>query len=970
MHGTNLGSVKARLLASAQTAAITLSALTFLPSGYAEAQQAAAPAETVTVTGSRIQTSGFETPTPVTQVTAQDLSNSAPLISEALNQLPNLSVGSQRTGGIGTGGSGQAIVTVRGLGATRTLVLLDGRRYTPTAAAGTVDTSQIPNALVSRVDIVTGGASAAYGSDAVAGVVNYILDTKLVGIKGGMEGGISARGDVPEWQANLAGGVGWGPGDRGHFLFSVEGYASEGIERKDRAFSSAGYARITNPCPIGAAVSTTCPTGSNGLTQNLRVADANITTASVGGLIISGPLIGTTFDANGTPRPFQYGTLVTNAGTMMGGETNRGSLGLGTSIIGSLARANMFTRTSYDITDDFKVFLEANYALSINKNSSGYPFAVGNANSFKITQDNAYLPASIKAAMIANKLTTIPVGRLFSEFPDRPPITDDSTYRLLAGTDFDVWGWKVEAYYQRGFNKRRQSQPNQMDQIKMYQAADAVIVPAGTKGLVAGEIACRSTLTNPSDGCIPLNIFGVGAPSPQVIHWLTSTNNGQGPVNNLTYTQDVASISASGTLFDLWGQGPIRAAIGGEYRKEDLIFVSDPYSQVANPISGGFGGWLAGSQLPYTGAINVKEGFAEIDIPIAHDMTLVQDASLNGAIRVTDYSLSGNVTTWKLGALYNPIDSLRFRYTRSRDIRAPTLAQFFQAGGSGTGNLVDEAPGRVGLVAAGVKLLSSGNTSLVPEVANTEVYGLVYTPDFIEGLQMSWDHYSINIANAITSIGNQTYIDGCYGNGIAVNLTFCSHIIRNPVTGDITAVQTSTVNAQSLINSGYDAEVSYQNMIPGWVPLFDDWNFRFRELLSYINHDISTAPGGAPQDSAPTDPRWRSLSTITLGKDNFTSVVQLRAYPSRPYSLTLVQGAAGSLGINDNHVAGLFYVDTKLSYRFEWAGGAWESYFSVNNLFDHDPPIAPGTISSEAGFTIGDADVEGRSFRVGINFRY
>lgn len=945
---------RASLLGGASVTAIALVA----SGGLAHAQEAGAEptvVEDVVVTGSRIARTTFTTPTPVTVVGAEQLIESKPLISEALNELPQIAVGSQRTGGAGSGGQGFATVSLRNLGINRTLVLLDGRRFVPTAGNSAVDTSLMPNNLVSRVEIVTGGASAAYGADAVAGVVNYILNTKFEGQKFNAEYGLSQRGDVPEGQFAYAFGRSLF-GGRGHMLFNVEAYRSDGIRQIDRDFFTEGRENLLpNPCPAGTAVSANCPADRIGGPARFRATNVHLVSGNPGGIITAGPLKGITFEDNGATRMFQYGTYV-GTRLQLGGEGDTSPGGDGgplTTAVGWLQRANVFNRFSYDLTDSIQVFFENTLAWNNNENVAGYPYALG-ATQFTIRRDNAFLPASVRDRMVALNLQTISVGKQLTQWPRYTTRTRVLTWRPLVGAHFDIGEkWNVEAYYQHGYNRRALELPGNLDQIRVFDGVDAVVVPAtgAPPGFIPGQIVCRSTLTNPTNGCVPTNIFGPNSASAAAI--ANSTTTPTRTTWNLThYEQDVVSVAASGEVFEGWA-GPISAAFGAEARWEKLDFTSDAYSQISNPITRSFGGYRAGNALPFAGKLDVKEAFAEVIVPLAKDMPFAYSAEVNAAGRVTDYSTSGTVYTWKVGALWNPIEDLRFRITRSRDIRAPTMQNLFQAGNAGNGNFRD--PFRNGIETAGVRTVTLGNPTLAPEIAQTLVYGVVYRPSWFQGLSMSVDRWDIDIKDSIASIANQTILDQCFANR---DSAVCAFIVRD-ANGVLTAINNRPFNFAFAKTDGVDVELSLSKPIASWMPVIGDGNYNFRVVATRVFHNNTQTPGEAVNEGAGEEgsPKLLALAQMTVTKGPWRGFLQASYKDKIVYDRAYVEGR----DIDDNDIGDITYWSARISREITVMDNPATVSFAIDNLFDREPPT---------GLAGGDYDVVGRYFRLSFASKF
>jgi outer membrane receptor protein involved in Fe transport len=447
--------------------------------------------EEVTITGTRISRPGFDAPTPVTALSADELSAANPGGPvDALRQLPVLAFSTGPRGATGSSGQGGSFLNLRNLGANRTLVLLDGKRFVATSGNGTVDISLFPTALMERTEIVTGGASAAYGSDAVTGVVNFILDRNFTGLKATAQAGTSTYGDDNESKVSLTYGTAFG-GSQGHLLLSGEHFKSAGIySLLDRPMGQQSCAAITNP---GGATART-------FACDVRSSQANFTG------IISGPAAfkGTTFDNSGNPIPFNYGSLVSST-TMVGGDGIKPQF-LPQAV--PVDRDVLFARGSWQFNDDVVGYVEANYG------NSDYEYQIGSfdqnlgGTAIAIKSDNAFLPASLRTAMATRNVTSLTLNKYFANLPRTWIQNLNETTRGVAGVEGLFGRWKWDAHYEHGENRNRTIATNDENLNTMALAADAVLDPA------TGRIVCRSTLTAPNNGCVPFNVMGNGGVAP------------------------------------------------------------------------------------------------------------------------------------------------------------------------------------------------------------------------------------------------------------------------------------------------------------------------------------------------------------------------------------------------------------------------------------------------------------------------
>src|SRR5579859_767205 len=449
--------------------------------------------EQVVVTGTHIVRDGYEAPTPVTVLDTEYLKAAAPAnIVDVVAQLPSVvgSTTNQNTNqSFSAGQDGVASINLRNLGANRTLVLIDGMRSVPSSVTGIIDVDTIPQELVSRVDVVTGGASAVYGSDALAGVVNFVLDKDYTGIKGELSGGITTYGDDASYRLALTGGTSFA-GDRGHIIFNVSTNHVDGIFGNPRAWDQTGKYFLANPNYKA----------GNGQPQFLIESGAGFSTGTPGGIITSGPLKGVTFGPGGTPSQFNYGSLESDP-FCVGGSCTANQDNQGVTLDQANRRGNLFSRISYDLADNANIYLQGSYNQSTSVAWDVSTFSLANQTVFS---DNAYLPASVKARAQTLGVTSFTMGTFWGDLPPLSFKGTRDTIRLLFGGsgNFDLFGtnWKWDAHAQYGFTSTSEN-GFALNTTNAALAIDAVVSPT------SGAIVCRSTLANPGNGCVPFDIF-------------------------------------------------------------------------------------------------------------------------------------------------------------------------------------------------------------------------------------------------------------------------------------------------------------------------------------------------------------------------------------------------------------------------------------------------------------------------------
>lgn len=905
------------------------------PSAEAQAPASTAPTETIVVTGSRIAREGFTAPSPVTVVGTEAIQAFGTTnVAETLSELPSFraSQSPENTFVTLNGNLGARTLDLRGLAPQRTLVLVNSRRFVPSSSQGTVDINLIPTSLIRSVEVVTGGASAAYGSDAVAGVVNFLLDTDLEGVRGNAQYGISDRGDDEEWMLGLAAGTNFADG-RGHVIAGGEYADNKGVGGCfTLPYCAEEYSNFTN---------TDWP--NNGLPNRVTLPHKHATLTG-GGLINSGPLRGTKFLPDGTPAEFEYG-MWPSTFAMVGGEGHLGDpFTTAHYMKAPVERYSLYGMATFDFTNDLSAFLEASFGKVIG-NARG---AQTRDISITIQRDNPYIPEEVQQRMDEEGLSRFVLARAGDDFGVARYHAENRTFRIVGGLEgrvADFADWNV--YYQYGDNKYDQTMDNNRIQSRFPLAVDAVARPDGT-------VICRSSLADPGNGCIPVNLFGE-------FNWTQGAKDylyGSG-WQTTAIEQHVIAANLQAEPFSTWA-GPVSLAVGGEYRDESIAGEADPISQQ--------NGWYVGNGQSVRGGIDVKEAYAETVIPLAEDLPFARMLEVNGAIRLTDYSTSGTVTTWKLGLVYEPTDWLRLRATRSRDIRAPNLHELFGATSSAFSRVVDTD---------GVQYLpqvfTGGNAELQPESADTWTAGVVLTPEsLLPGLRLSADYYDIQVNDAISQVGAQTTVDRCAA-GVD---QFCGLVTREG-DGTISAVRNPWLNLDTLIIRGVDFEAAYATSI------FDTARLSLRVLASYVDDYITIDSVGAIDRAGQTGvqtgalpgmPDWSGNATMTLEQGPARVSLAGRFINSGIMDVTLVgptdKGYDPSLpnSISDNHLPSRIYVDLGIGYKLLDNGDrSVEFYGAIENLFDKNPPI---NVYSGSGTNPFLFDTILRRFTAGIRFSY
>ncbi len=904
----------------------------------------------ITVTGSRIARDGYDAPTPFTVVTEAELDAEPQAnIGDYVSTLPAVR-GSQssstNSGSLSNGQAGIATINLRNLGANRTLILIDGQRSVASATVGFVDVQTVPQGLIKGVEIVTGGASSAYGSDAVAGVVNFVLDKDFTGIKAEYEYGVTTYGDVPNHLFRITTGTQFADG-RGKLLLAGDYFTQEGVDTYDRDWQDSGFFQIDNPAFV------------QGNGQPERFVGSNIGTYQFtpGGIVNSGPLRGTYFGSinpatgQASLNQFTYGP--TRGQWMQGGDylISREGHFSSNSLAPDEKRINVFGRASYEIAREFELYGQGSY--SRYEGQSFYQKTP--SPSVTIQRDNAFLPDAFRALMVANNLNSVSIGTGNFGIPAQGSDNTRDVYRAVVGAkgDFDTGGidWNYDAYYQLGIAKTQEMLTNTWVTSRLLLATDAV-------RNASGQIVCRSTLTNPTNGCVPINRIGLSTPSDAALNYIF--NDGLQPSRRQRLRQDVAAITfQTASLFENWA-GPVSLAFGAEYRREEV-------SGSINPAAPNNLGFLYGNYRVTTGDFDVKEAFIETVFPV------YEGVDLNGALRVTDYSTSGTVVTWKLGGTFQVIDDVKFRVTRSRDIRAPNLNDLF-APGTGRTNTVNVPVAGGGTRADTFLEQTTGNLNLNPEVARTWGVGAVLTPTFLPGFAASIDYFDISLKDAIANITAQTTANLCFEQNVQEQ---CAQIaFASP--NDISTITLVPFNFSSIKVRGVDFEASYRRAIgPG--------NLTLRAVVSHYIDNITNNGINAPVDLAGQNagggdatPSWNYRLSANYDTESWSLNVVGRGFSDGVYSNNFIEcqtscplSSPDFRTINDNDIDGQWYLDMSLTKRFEIAQKQAEVFVYVRNVLNTDPVLVGNGPTGDNTPAYPQTnrnlyDVLGRVFRLGV----
>jgi outer membrane receptor protein involved in Fe transport len=860
----------------------------------------------IVVTASRIDRAGFEAPTPTVRLTAEDLSVGArPNIAAALNDMPQFrATSSPQTTGTNTG-AGNAPVDLRGLGNSRTLVLIDGRRV-----SSENDLNSIPSILVRSADVVTGGASAAWGSGAVAGVVNIGIDRRFTGAKIGAEYGISSFDDAEQKRFEAAWGTDFLEG-RGHFVIGAEYLDNEGVVPKTSRPRIGRWGQVST---------------NDGTGRFVTVPDVGFANAAYGGLIMSGVLSGKAFNPDGSLRDFDFGQQV-GTSTVGGEGPSNDDL---SPLVTPQQRFVAMASATYDVTDTLRFTADIRHAKMWN---DYIWFGDHNRGDLQISIDNAFLPTAVRDAMTAAGETSFTMGRFNAEtYPriDFERVTTQATLALDGELGGGAWRWG--AYYSHGEFENNIDTPGFLLRTEYAQAVDSVLDPA------TGQAICRVSLTNANSSCVPINLFGLGAPSQAAMNYVTGT-----PQQRSTTKLDVGGISLRGEPFTL-PAGDVSVAFGVEARKESI-------DQTVGELDAAKA-FRTFSFSAMSGEFSVKEAFAEVLVPVVRDLPVLNNLEFNAAARISDYDTTGSIWSWKVGATNEFFPGFRGRITQSRDIRSANLSELYTQTTTGYNNINDPAKNQT------VYVLNNGggNPDLTPETADTLTIGVTYAPPSIPGLNMSIDYYNIKIDDVITTIAPQDLVNRCF-NG---NTALCSKIERN-AQGDLVRTMSTYVNLAEYQTDGVDAEISYAAPLDRFFPEAPG-RVTARLVGTWVN-SLTTNDGVSEIQYVKSQgysfglgvPEWRLNGSLGWKGDVFGANLRARYISAGDYNSTIK--------IVNNHIGSYTYFDLGATADLTRFGAQGvELYANATNLFDRQPPV--GSLFSPY------YDVIGRYVTIGARARF
>jgi iron complex outermembrane receptor protein len=934
---------------------------------------------TITVTGTRISNPNVMSPTPVSVLTAEDIKAVGAInIGDILTRMPQLATTftmGNSTRFIGTAGVQEQ--DLRNLGTNRTLVLVNGRRFVGSTAGDTgVDVNLIPADWIERVEIITGGASAVYGADAVSGVVNFILKKNYEGGNVHAQLGTSEHGGFNEELFSATGGTNFA-GERGNVAVSVEHSNQGSLDFADR-FGNQAYRAILTP---------------DSATGTVLLPNAGSYLLTSGGTFSFGSGTDPThperhtryvFDPDGSVREQRFDGPFDTRGTCQ--DCDRSDTNQVLQLQPGYKRTTLSSTASFDVTPSHRLYFEGTYSKIDSKQRFQPAFGSG-GGAYVITSDNAYASDQLRSLMASNNVDSIALSRFDVDTGRRGEDTTRDTGRIVFGANgllTDAWEYDASIVY--GQTKETRENTNNRIVERFFASIDAVRDPA------TGQIVCRSTLDptsiNPNtgdvisafgrEGCIPTSIFGDGAVNAAARDWFNTTTTTRSKL-----TQMVASGTlTNNSLFTVpTGAGSASLVAGFEYRRETSRQDNDPLD---------ISGQTFLNAIPsFSGSYDVKEGFVEFALPVLADKPFVKNLTLDAAVRESSYDTIGHTEAWRWGLDWAFDDNIRLRGTMSSAVRAPNIGELFAGQAQNFFGITDpcsvsqlpNAPNpatraancaALGIPAgfessqsATVGGISGSNPDLKPEVGRTYTFGFVVTPQFIDGFSVNADYWNIKLANAVGSPSGQDIVDRCVDSPSGVNNPYCAINTRDPNTHEVNFIAQTLINLSALNTSGIDFGASWSHDLgPGRLRLdanatrviaFTEFPFQDDPTSQQEDNGTNTAAGAFPE--------WKATLGASYALDKwlvnwnaryFSSMIRVtnESYASNPTQTTPI--TAGSRTYHDLRVA---YGTTK---------NGWQVYGGINNLFDRDPPV------NFFGTGGGNAIYEsmGRSYYVGMNYNF
>ncbi len=963
-------------LAMAFGAAASLSLSTNLHAQEADADDASV--EKIEVTGSRIARAELSTPAPVITVSAEEIARfGTPDLGSILAELPAIAAGSTLIGNNNSNANaGLSSPDLRSLGEERTLTLVNGKRHvagSPTSSA--IDTGAIPAAMIERIEVITGGASAIYGSDAVSGVINIILKDDYEGTEVRIAGATDTE-SVGAKSHNFSVLTGATSADgRGNVTFFAELTRIAEVIETDLQ-QAAAWGTIANPLDAAGVRPDGEDRENNGIPDRLRVPFVGSEMINDFGVI--NPFGGDRFTFSPTGQMIEQQNRIDTNSFAFGNFDQRYETVFYTDEPRNYSphqeTLTLASTFRYDITDDVRFYGDLKYVDKDIRQQFQPSFRFGNITIN--VEDNAFLPDDARQRLLDGGQTTAPMARFFGDIGNRSAQNDRKLWRVVAGvegaftlseTDFD---WDV--FYTRGETSNDRLTLNDLIPNNLTAAIDSVIDPE------TGEAACRSAVasaqpegyTDPSVAgtCAPFNPFGFNQASAEAQDFVSGTVSRFDEITQEVYGATLAFDTSE--FFELPG-GAIGIALGYEYREETAETITDEFTKA---------GFFTNAATPdSSGGYDVEEFFAEVRLPILADVAFAHELSIDMAFRGAEYSHAGDADAWQVGFMWAPIEDLRIRGTFGEAVRAPNVNEAFSPLSPGFGRVADPCdadnipndPDRAANCAAlgipagfqandnvSIQTFSGGNPNLSSEEAESKTVGIVWTPSFIENFSITTDLYDIEIEDAITLVLSQDIADNCVDATGGPDFNFCNQIDRG-ADFDIDVVRSGFVNASKIETKGIEMQVLYRTDLADFdLPGELRFNISANQVLELNVFEFQERPDEINVEEGEVgDPEFQLRSTIDYRLDDISFNWTSRLI-DRSFTLDLSPGGDIAEDISPAYVPSIWTHDLAVNYHLSDNA---EFNFGIRNIFNKVPP----------GYTMDPLyDLIGRRVNASLIYRF
>lgn len=931
-----------------------------------EAPVDAAEVDALIITGSRIARRDYVSNSPIISVDQQAVEKTGSVtLDTLLNQMPQFVPAVSSTSNNPSNG-GQANIDLRGLGTARTMVLLDGQQLIPSNDDGTVDVNIIPNALVQSIEVITGGASAAYGSDAMSGVVNFKLNRNFTGLILDAQYGITDKSDGEETSFSISAGSPFAD-DRGHAIFSLSYANRREIYNADRDFAKISGASSTTPYGRYDASGTNLPTQAavDSVFAQYGVAAGTVSRSANLGFNNDDTLFYNGVNYTGSDA-IDYSTIPVN------GTYNTGALNL---MQLPMTRYSAFGAFDYDLTETLQAYGSALFTHYDSRTELA-PSPAASSTGFSVPVTNPFIPADL-ATILASRPDPDADFLFRKRFTDVGARVSETTFNvfqlsagLRGGNDFNDWTWDLHGSFGR-------SEQNETQTGNVSHSAVETLLNAAD----GGASICDG-------GYDP---FGLNALSTACFNYIARTTK-----NWSANERRVVEFNAQGSLFDL-PAGRVQAAVGTSYKFDSYEYVPDSLLSTGDVV-----GFNAADAL--YGETDVYELYGELLVPVLKDLPFIKSLDLNLGYRFSDYSTVGGVSTWKIDGNWEIVEGLRVRGGVQKAVRAPSIGELYSPQNQDYPSIsedpcsfdssyrsgADAASIRSLCIAQGVpsavidsysyantqvNALVGGNPDLQEETADTYSVGLVWTPiienPLFERLSVSVDYYSIKIKDAIGTIDANDAFDKCYsaeGNPtFSANNYYCGLFVRNTATGEVDTLTLTNLNLGEYRTAGVDFQVDWGFGL-GAVGLDDSLGaLRFNFIGTYLDtFQIQSLPGEDFQELkgtigntaissvAVSKPEWKLLTSATYTRGPIDLGVRWR----------FIDGMTDA-AVSSEKIESIQYWDVNATWR---VNETYELRAGINNLADQDPPTFTSYV--QANTDPSTYDVLGRRFYMGVKARF